>query len=93
MVPTLVSAALLVTVLRAQLRVVTSGPSADRRAILSRHVGRHVTIVERNARSCQGLVRRVGRREVAVRVTGSEISVPFDAIDEVWDGQRLLARW
>ena len=88
----LVSAALLVVLAIAHLTRMPAHPSSHRRSFLERHVGAHLRLVGGDG-PVEGLVRRVGRQGVAVRVRGDEVSVPFERIAEVWEGRRLLARW
>jgi hypothetical protein len=91
----LVSAALVIVMAHAHVRTVSlGGPHRDRREVLEARIGQHLRFVDGGgSRQLQGLVRRVDRRAVAVRVVGSEVSVPLSAIDEVWQGKQLLARW
>jgi len=88
----LVSAALLVVLAVAHVRRLPSRPSTHRRSFLERHVGAHLRLVGGDG-PVEGMVRRVGRHGVAVRVRGDEVSVPFERIAEVWEGRRLLVRW
>lgn len=88
----LISTALLVVLATAHVRRVPTNPFRHHRTMLERHVGTHLRLVGGET-PVEGLVRRVSRRDVAVRVRGTEVSVPFDRIAEVWEGRRLLARW
>jgi len=88
----LVSAALLVALAIAHLTRATRHPASHRRSLFEHHIGAHLRLVGGDG-PVEGLVRRVGRQGVAVRVRGDEVSVPFERIAEVWEGRRLLARW
>lgn len=88
----LLAAFLVVLVVQAQARFAARGPHQAQRDLLARHIGQHVTVQSADGR-CDGLVRRVSRTDVEVRVPGSEVRLPLARIDEVWQKGRLLARW
>ncbi|MEA2704002.1 MAG: hypothetical protein QOD63_1947 [Actinomycetota bacterium] len=96
-----ITAAVLGTVLvllvgGADVRLAVRRRGDDRKAVLGRHVGAHLTIVDRRRTvpgPLTGLVRGVNRQHVRVRTTGAEVRVPISAISEIWDGRRLLHRW
>jgi len=88
-----VAAALVVAVSGAHLRVARSRMHDHRRHVLEGCIGQHLRLVGGGGAPLKGLVRRVDRGSVAVRVVGAEVRVPFDQIQEIWRGRQLLARW
>jgi hypothetical protein len=87
----LVAVALLVLLSPLQFRFTTRRPADRRRDLLTGAIGEHLTVI--GASPVEGLVRRVSRRDVELRVTGAEVRIPLDQVREVWSGRRLLARW
>jgi hypothetical protein len=90
----LVAAALLVALCPAQVRAALWRPTDRKRAVFKGRVGQHLALVPATAGTpIEGLVRRVSRHDVEVRVVGAEVRVPLEQVREVWEGRRLLARW
>ena len=87
-----VAAGLVLLVARAQVQVLREA-APDQRRLLESRIGQHLRIVGGAGPQLKGLVRRVDRHAVSLRVVGAEVRVPFDQIAEVWQGRQLLARW